>query len=255
MNCLLETVSSMWLMTRRAAGVRPPVYEDETVQENLEGCRLSLEAREAELVEGCRRLAREALRRRQQGDAVGAKAKLMERRRGARRLERLRNNLGLVAGQIEALQSTELDKELMQTLLASSAALKRAGVGKGVREAEEVMQQLDEQMRESSELTSVLAGPVLDDFDFDLEEEFESLLNEGEILTVAPGVGVAGAAAGGREAGASGVGRPPAQLNSTRPQPEPEAAYRADAGAELVSVARQDPRPESRVLLPVFTGF
>ena len=121
----------MWLMSRRAVGVRPPVCEDETVQESLEGCQMSLEAREAELLEGCRRLAREALRRRQQGDGVGAKAKLMERRRGLKRLEKLRNNLSLVSAQIDALQTTELDKELMQTLLASSAALKRPGSGRG----------------------------------------------------------------------------------------------------------------------------
>ena len=41
---------------------------------------MSVEACEAELVEGCRRLVRDTLLREQQGDTVGANTKLMERR-------------------------------------------------------------------------------------------------------------------------------------------------------------------------------
>ena len=143
---------------------------------------MSLETREAELVEGCGRLARDALRRKQQGDLAGAKAKLLERKRAMKRLEKLRNSMSLVDAQLDALQTTELDKELMQTLLASSAALKKAGVGKGVKEAEAVMTELDEQMRESGELTSVLSGQLQEESEFDLEEEFEALLREGELV-------------------------------------------------------------------------
>jgi hypothetical protein len=152
------------------------------VQENLEGCRGSLEERESELVEGCRRLGREAQKRKQLGDMAGAKSKMLERRRALKRLEKLRSSLALVDAQLDALRSTELDKELMQTLLASSAALKRAGVGKGVKEAEAVMSELDEQLRESGELTSVLAAGVVDEPDFDLDEEFELFEQECELL-------------------------------------------------------------------------
>ena len=70
-------------------------------------------------------------------------------------------------------------KELMNTLKASSAALKKAGVGTGVKEAEAVMSELDEQMREASELTQVLSNQTLElDMEFDLEEELESLLQD-----------------------------------------------------------------------------
>lgn len=182
MNCLLEAVASMWLMSRRVVGIQTPVCDDdESVHEGLVGCRLSLESREAELVDGCKKLGREALRRRQQGDSAGAKLKLLERRRVAKRLEKLRNSLVLVDAQMDALQSTELDRELLQTLVASSAALKKAGVGTGVREAEAVMSELDDQMRESGELTSVLSGPLVDDGEFDVEEELKQLMSEGEL--------------------------------------------------------------------------
>ena len=181
MNCLLETIASMWVLTLKSAYGPTPVEEETFVQEGLESCRANLEQRESDLAEVTQRLGREALRRRQLGDLPGARSKLLERRRAIKRLDRLRSSLTLVDAQLDALRSTELDKELMQTLLASSAALKKAGVGKGVKEAEKVMSELDEQLKESSELTSVLAGPLVDDGDLDLEEEFESLMREDEL--------------------------------------------------------------------------
>ena len=180
MNCLLETVASLWIMSLRAAGTRPPQDDEVCIQESLEGCRATLESREANLDETCKKLSREALKKRQLGDVTGAKSKLLERRRAAKRLEKLRSSLSLVDAQLDALRTTELDREVMQTLLASSAALKKAGVGKGVKEAEEVMSELDEQMRESSELTSVLSGPLLEE-DLDLEAELELLGNDFEV--------------------------------------------------------------------------
>ena len=182
MNCILETMASIWILSLRSAGIKQPHEDEVCIQENLEGCRSTLEMREVDLSETCKKLSREALKRRQQGDIAGAKTKLLERRRASKRLERLRSSLSLVDAQLDALRSTELDKEVMQTLLASSAALKKAGVGKGVKEAEAVMSELDEQMRDSSELTSVLSGPLLDG-DMDLEAELEQLEQEMEVDT------------------------------------------------------------------------
>ena len=180
MDCFLETIASVWMLSVRA----PPVEVEEGVHDNLEGCRNSLESRETDLAEGCRRLGREALKRKQAGDMPGAKVKMMERKRAFKRLEKLRSSLALVDAQLDALRTTELDKELMQTLIASSAALKKAGAGKGVKEAEAVMSELDEQMRESGELTSVLAGGLQEaDGGFDLDMEFELMEQENELMS------------------------------------------------------------------------
>jgi hypothetical protein len=59
-------------------------------------------------------------------------------------------------------------------------------VGTGVKDAEEVMTQLEDQMRQSSELTSVLSGPLQDDMEFDMEEEFDALMQDAE-ANKAPG--------------------------------------------------------------------
>jgi hypothetical protein len=173
MDCFLETIASIWMLSR--------VEKPDMVNDNLEDCRISLESRELNLTEGCKRLGREALKRKELGDMTGAKNKMVERKRGLKRLEKLRSSLMLVDSQLDALRSTELDKEVMQTLLASSAALKKAGVGKGVKEAETVMSELDEQLRESGELTSVLSGGV--GMEIDLDEEFELLEQECELLS------------------------------------------------------------------------
>jgi hypothetical protein len=179
MDCLTETMASLWLVSLRALGAAPPREDDDTTaQENLEACRCTLEKREAELSESCKRLGREALRKRQQGEKQGARVKLMERRRAVRRLEKLRNSLSLIDTQLDTLKSTELDRELMRTLLASSTALKRAGVGKGVQDAEAIMSELDDHMRESTELTSVLSAPIDTDAAFDMDAEFEELEQE-----------------------------------------------------------------------------
>lgn len=189
MNCLLETIASIWMLSVKATPIAQAEEDESGIHDSLEGCRNSLEARESDLAEGCRRLGREALRRKQAGDMPGARSKMMERKRAVKRLEKLRSSLALVDAQLDALRSTELDKELMQALLASSNALKKAGVGKGVKEAEDVMSELNEQLRESGEFTSVLAGGLQEvEVEFDMDEEFELLEQECELLS---GVGTA----------------------------------------------------------------
>ncbi len=175
MNCFLETIASVWLLSIRQVYGPLPADEDTCVQEGLESCRANLEQRELDLAETVARMGKEALRRRELGDLAGARQKMLERRRGLKRLDKLRSSLTLVDAQLDALRTTELDKELMHTLLASSAALKKAGVGKGVKEAEQVMSELEEQLRESGELTSVLSGALADEADLDLDEELEAL--------------------------------------------------------------------------------
>jgi hypothetical protein len=85
----------------------------------------------------------------------------VERRRCGKRLERLRHGLELVDSQLDAIKTSELDKEIMLTLKASTAAMRKAGINLGVQEVESVMTELDEQMREVQDITSVLATPML----------------------------------------------------------------------------------------------
>jgi hypothetical protein len=49
----------------------------------------------------------------------------------------------------------------MLTLKASTNAMRKAGINLGVQEVESVMSELDEQMREAQDVTSVLSNPLL----------------------------------------------------------------------------------------------
>jgi DNA-binding FrmR family transcriptional regulator len=161
MNCLLEAVASLWLSARRQVVTEHVEEEVMTAQEGLEQCRRNMEGREHELQAVIQRLGEEALAKKREGDVTTARAKLVERRRCGKRLERLRHGLELVDSQLDAIKTSELDKEIMLTLKASTAAMRKAGINLGVHEVESVMTELDEQMREVQDITSVLATPML----------------------------------------------------------------------------------------------
>lgn len=183
MNCLLEAFASMWLAGRRRVMTEPPEEEVMTAHEGLEQCRRNMEARERELQGVMYRLREEALVKRKAGDLLVARSKLLERRRVQKRLERLRHGLDLVDSQLDAIKTSELDKEIMLTLKASTSAMRKAGINLGVQEVETVMTELDEQMREVQDITSVLSNPLgtgqgmmmygggLEDADLDAELE------------------------------------------------------------------------------------
>jgi len=90
----------MWLMTRKAIGVPSLAPSDESVQESLEECRVSLEEQAEDMAKDCRWIGLEALKKRKSGDSAGALNMLKERRRKLRRLEKLRNNIALVVGKL-----------------------------------------------------------------------------------------------------------------------------------------------------------
>jgi DNA-binding FrmR family transcriptional regulator len=90
-----------------------------------------------------------------------------ERKRAVARLEKLRGGLALLDKQLDALNSSSVDKELMNSLRASSQAMRKAGIGVDVEEAEKVMNDLQDQIQDASEITAALATPLLSGLDDD----------------------------------------------------------------------------------------
>jgi hypothetical protein len=160
MNCLLEAVAGVWMSARRHIVAEPIDEEVMTAQEGLEQCRRNMEGRERELQGVIMRLTEEALSKKRAGDVLTARSKVLERRRCQKRMERLRHGLDLVDVQIDAIKTSELDKEIMMTLKASTSAMRKAGITLGVQEVENVMSELDEQMREVQDITTVLSNPL-----------------------------------------------------------------------------------------------
>ena len=173
MNCLLEAIAGVWMDARRRMVKEPVEEEVMTAQEGLEQCRRNMEGRERELQQCIQRLAEEALVKKRSRDMTSARGKVLERRRCLKRLERLRHGLNMVDSQIDAIKTSELDKEIMLTLKASTSAMRKAGITLGVQEVESVMTELDEQIREVQDVTSALSNPLqptsAEDLDLDAE--------------------------------------------------------------------------------------
>ena len=195
MNCLLEAMASVWMGMRRSVMTEPPEEEVMTAQEGLEQCRRNMEGRERELQMSIMRLTDEALLKKREGDSLVARGKLLERRRVHKRLERLRHGLELVDTQLDAIKTSELDKEIMLTLKASTSAMRKAGITLGVQEVESVMSEIDEQMREVQDITSVMSNPLIgcqtspEDADLDAELDLlEAMGVQAQSTTGAPAV-------------------------------------------------------------------
>lgn len=190
MNCLYEAVAGAYVRAR--SRVLPPAEDDlGDAEENLESCRSGLAAREAELGRHAEKLARSAAEKKKQGDVSGARFALLERKRVAARLDKVRGGIALLDKQLDALRGSELDKQLMDSLKRSSQAMRRAGIGQGLEEAESVMNDLDDQMREASELTTVLATPLVnsvgaEEDELDVDEELGLIEREREALVGGP---------------------------------------------------------------------
>lgn len=161
MNCLLEVMASVWMTARRQVMTEPVVEEVASAQEGLEQCRRNMEGRERELQAHVERLTSEALAKKREGDLLQARARVQERRRCVKRIERLRHGIDLVDTQLDAIKTSELDKEIMLTLKASSTAMRKAGITVGLKEAESVMSEIDQQLHEAQDLTEVLATPLM----------------------------------------------------------------------------------------------
>lgn len=184
MNCFLEVMATVWMTARRQVMTEPLVEEVASAHEGLEQCRRNMEGRDRELQAHIDRLTAEAVAKKREGDVSQARARIQERRRCTMRLERLRHGIDLVDSQIDAIKTSELDKEIMLTLKASSTAMRKAGINLGVQEVENVMTEIDEQMREVQDITDVLSNPLVTGVgglasgrgdETDLDEELELL--------------------------------------------------------------------------------
>ena len=190
MNCLYEGMAGLFMLLKERLLPISNGGELGDALLHLESCKATLYAKEREHNTQLETLAREALYRRKLGDVSTARRLLMDRRRVSEKAQRVQACLVLVEKQLDALQSRELDKELLASLRLSSSAMKKAGLAGETEDAEKVMGELDDQIAQSAELTQVLSTPLetglptADTLAFDLDTELGLL--ETEYVTEAP---------------------------------------------------------------------
>lgn len=174
----LEALASVWISTKKRIMREPVEQQIFTAQDNLEQCKKSMDLREHEMVECISKLHKEAVLKKKQGDVSSARIKLLEKARIVKRLDKLRSSMNIIDTQLEAIKSSELDKEIMISLKASSIALKKAGIGVNANEVETVMTELDDHLKEMQDITSVLSTPVNGSYDDDIDRELDALLED-----------------------------------------------------------------------------
>ena len=183
MNCLLEAVAGAYLAVR--AKVIPPPMEEEvySAHYSLENCKNTMERREREYADEARKLAEAAISCKRRGDLVGARAKALERRRVVTRLEKLHSGLNLVTSQLEAIKASEIDREVIQALKNSSNIIKKAGIGVDIADADQIMDDLDKQLRDIKDISRSMATPLNQDEDtMDIDAELELMMESSPLL-------------------------------------------------------------------------
>lgn len=213
--------------------------------------------RERELSSRVKVLTQEAVCRKKAGDLIGARKRLVDRKRVQNQLGQLSNSISVVEMHINTIEGSELNKSILQTLKASGDALRRMGVeGGGIEGVEKIVSEVEAQMEYASEITKVIstgnvAGTINsmggDVFtEEELEQELEDLLlQDGDDYVVSgpkPPVGNAAAEAGAAAASVKknrfgsalkdpSPGRPP-------PAQRPETDRSGAAGAEQKGAGR-----------------
>ena len=177
-----DMFAGLWIRGKRYFITEPPDEQINSARDNLERCKdniqKSIELKRVHLL----KVSKEAVACKRAGDKAGAKARIQERMTLMSNIEFAQVRLNMVSRQLDAIQTSELDKEVMLSLKASSDALRRAGVMMPVNEVENIVTELDEQIRDIQDTGMVLEAPVgaRGTDDRDLELELEKLMQEDE---------------------------------------------------------------------------
>lgn len=242
-----EAIAALWINTKKQIMREPMEQQVFTAQDNLEQCKRTMELREKELQENILKLAKEAVAKNKVGDKPAARLKLKERERFMKRLEKLRNSMNIIDLQLDAIRSSELDKEIMLSLKASTVAMKKAGISVNATEVENVMSELDDHVREMQDVTSILATPISGGMVNSMTEDEEELDQELERLMISTSTNQHGENEKGEKTPLASI-RPSSSSSRVQPYPQrniPEVISEQDAKdpMEQEDAERQEGQP------------
>ena len=179
MNCLLESVATLYIGLHQRLFIKSTDDPLKKAQEDLEACKWQLEERSRRLTITASGLCQEAVARQRQGQTQPALLKFQEYKRCQTHLDKIVHGIQLINQQLDVLQSNGVDKQIMLSLRQSSQAMRAAGIESAAGEADRVMVDLEEQLRDASAFTSILTAPLdTTDDPADLESELTALLED-----------------------------------------------------------------------------
>lgn len=136
--------------------------------------------------------------------------------------------------QLDCIESQSYNTQLVATMKASATTMREMGISQNLKDADQTLASLQENMDTAGEVTNALAVPLTDVIDDDeLDAEFDAIINEGAIDAVAQlGTGVAQA---------------PTSSNSMIVTHLPTAAGADDSansrGTSLYTLVEEQPQP------------
>lgn len=141
-----------------------------------------LTAKERDLSERVGLLTGEAKQRQGTRDIPGARRKLIERRRCQDQLARVSNSICVLDSHSNALEGTELNKSILNTIRASGEAIKKLSIKGGMGSVEDIISEVETQIENSAEITKVISAGNISGVDgyseWDLDQELQELLGE-----------------------------------------------------------------------------
>lgn len=181
MNCLLESVAGIYIGLQQKLFIATVDDPLQKAQEDLEVCKWQLQERADQLQVTTTALCQEALEKRRMGQVQPALQKFQEYKRCQTQLSKVTNGINLLNQQLDILHTNDLDKQIMHSLKRSTTAMRAAGIEAVAKEADTVMVDLEEQFRDASNISDILAAPVDLIDESTLEDELSAMLQEQEV--------------------------------------------------------------------------
>lgn len=185
MNCILESVAGIYIGIQQKLFITAVDDPLQKAQEDLEVCKWQLQERADQLQVTTTALCKEALEKRRMGQVQPALQKFQEYKRCQTQLTKVTNGINLLNQQLDILHTNDLDKQIMHSLKRSTTAMRAAGIESVAAEADNVMVDLEDQVKGASNLSDILATPfdVIDEST--LERELSAMLQD-ESMTPQP---------------------------------------------------------------------
>jgi chaperonin cofactor prefoldin len=96
-------------------------------------------------------------------------------------------HLNTLETQLDAIESTAFNSQLVRTMQASATTMRRMGVTGSIKEADAALASIEDNLASASDLTSALSVAVIDNVDDDeLEAELAEILGEADASGVTP---------------------------------------------------------------------
>lgn len=165
-SCLLDALASAWVdlyyaspfVTRQSLAKEQEQIRVALVQKELLACEQQLQRKEAEMHGRIEVLGKEAILKRNAKDLMGAKKKMLERRRMQGQLEKLQNSIMTIELHRNTIEGSVLDRTVLETLRASGDALRQIGASTaGLKAVEEIVSDVQQEMENAAEITKILS--------------------------------------------------------------------------------------------------